>query len=111
MTAPVQSYTVGPDGRRYSQQDYLNAVAGFYATTWVNDGVVRISIDQSNDRLQGQTIATQQLQSEVSGALGQWLPIGVVSTAAMQQDGGIGSHGQSSRKSSTQLYIKVEAMQ
>ena len=53
MTAPVQSYSVGPDGRRYYQQDYVNAVAGFYATTWVNDGSVRVIIDQSNDRLQG----------------------------------------------------------
>src|SRR5690606_22148188 len=76
ISAPVQSYTVGSDGRRYYQQDYVSAVAGFYATTWVNEGTVRISIDQSNNQLQGQTIATQQLQSEVTGRLGQWLPIG-----------------------------------
>jgi len=111
MTAPIQSYTTGPDGRRYYQQGYVDAVSGFYATTWVNDGVVRISIDQSNNKLQGQTITTQQLQSQVSGALGQWLPIGVISDAARQQTQGIASRGQTSRGNSTQLFIKVELLQ
>ncbi len=111
MTAPIQSYTTGPDGRRYYQQGYVDAVSGFYATTRVNDGVVNISIDQSNNRLKGQTIATQQLQSQVSGALGQWLPIGVISDTASLQSQGIGSRGQSSQASSTQLFIKVELLQ
>jgi hypothetical protein len=110
MTAPIQSYTIGPDGRRYYQQDYVEAVSGFYATARVNDGVVQISIDQSNDQLQGQTIAMQQLQSQVSGALGQWLPIGVISNTASLQREGLGSHGQSSHASSTQLFIKVEIL-
>jgi hypothetical protein len=111
MTAPVQSYTTGPDGRRYYQQDYVDAVSGFYATARVNAGVVQISIDQSNNQLQGRTIATQQLQSQVSGALGQWLPIGVISNSTSLQDQGIASRGQSSRASSTQLFIKVELLQ
>jgi hypothetical protein len=111
MTAPVQSVTVGPDGRRYYQQDYVNAVSGFYATTWVNDGVVRISIDQSNDRVQGRQIATQGLRSEVSGALGEWLPIGTINNSATQQTQGLGSRGQSSLTSSTQLFIKVDSLE
>ena len=111
MTAPVQSYSVGPDGRRYYQQDYVNATAGFYATTWVNDGVVRVSIDQSNDKLQGQTIATQQLQSEVSGRLGEWIPMGELNNAASQRSSGIGSVAQTSQARATRLYIKVEALE
>lgn len=111
MTAPVQNYTVGPDGRRYMQQQYVNAVTGFYATTWLNDGTVRISIDQSNNQFEGQTIATQQLQSQVTGALGQWLPIGAISNSASQQDSDIGSRGQSRQASSTQLFIKVETLE
>ncbi|MEZ5571249.1 MAG: hypothetical protein R3E64_04420 [Halioglobus sp.] len=110
MTAAVPGYSVSADGRRYYQQDYVNAVAGFYATTWINDGTVRISIDQSNDRLQGQTIATQQLRTEVSGALGQWLPIGVINDQAKQQDSNLGSAMQSSRSHSTQLYLKVDVI-
>jgi hypothetical protein len=110
MTAPIQSYTTGPDGRRYYQQDYVDAVSGFYATARVNDGVVQISIDQSNNQLKGQTIATQQLQSQVSGALGQWLPIGVINNSTSLQSQSIGSRGQSSRASSTQLFIKVELL-
>jgi len=109
-TAPIQGYTIGPDGRRYYQQDYVDAVSGFYATARVNDGVVQISIDQSNDQMKGQTIATQQLQSQVSGALGQWLPIGVISNSTSAQEQGIGSRGQSSRATSTQLFIKVEVL-
>ncbi len=110
VTAPLQSITTGPDGRRYYEQGYVDAVSGFYATTWVNDGVVRISIDQSNNQLKDQGITTQQLQSQISGALGQWLPIGVVGSAANQQTQGLGSRGQSSRASSTQLFIKVESL-
>ena len=110
-TAPVESYSLGPDGRPYYHQDYIQAVAGFYATTWVNDGVVRVSIEQSNDALKGQAISTQQLQSEVSGALGQWIPIGVVSDAAARQDQGIGSRVQSDRAGTTQLFLKVELLE
>jgi hypothetical protein len=111
MTAPVQSYITGPDGRRYYQQDYVDAVSGFYATTRVNDGMANITIDQSNNQLKGQSIATQQLQSQVSGPLGQWIPIGVISSSASVRDQDIGSRGQSERASSTQLYIKVELLQ
>lgn len=111
ITAPLQSYTIGLDGRRYYQQDYVDAVSGFYATARVNDGVVQISIDQSNNQLKGQTIATQQLQTQVSGPLGQWLPIGVISSSASAQEQGIGSRGQASQASSTQLFIKVELLQ
>jgi hypothetical protein len=111
MTAPVQSFTTGPDGRRYDQQGYVDAVSGFYVTARVNDGVARISIDQSNNQLEGQTITTQQLQSQVSGALGQWIPIGGISNTASEQTQGIASRGQSSRTSSTQLFIKVELLQ
>ena len=110
MTAPVESYSLGPDGRPYYRQDYLQAVAGFYATTWVNEGTVRVSIDQSNDALEGRAISTQQLQSEVSGALGQWIPIGVVSTAATREDRGIGARAQSEQASTTQLFLKVELL-
>lgn len=110
LSAPIQSYSTGPDGRRYYQQDYVDAVTGFYATTRVNDGVVQISIDQSNDQYDGGTIATQQLRSQVSGALGQWLPIGVLNDAGNQQNRGIGSRSQSGQASSTQLYIKVELL-
>ncbi len=111
MSAPVQSYTVGADGRRYYQQEYVSAITGFYATTWLNGTTVRISIDQSNDQLEGRTIATQQLQSEVSGALGEWLPLGVIDQSSQQQDAGIGSRGQSSQNTSTRLFIKVEALE
>lgn len=111
MSAPIQSYTTGPDGHRYYQQDYVDAVSGFYATTWVNDAVVRITIEQRNNQLEGQTISTQQLQSQVSGTLGQWLPIGVIDQTATQKNQDIGSRGQSSRASSTQLFIKVELLE
>jgi len=111
MAAPVASYSRGPDGRRYYQQEYVQAVAGFYATTWVNDNIVRITIDQSNDSLDGRTINTQQLQSEVSGALGQWIPIGMISGVGAQQDSGIGSRAQSNNTSSTQLFLKVELLE
>jgi hypothetical protein len=111
ISAPTQSVTVGPGGQRHYQQDFVSAVAGFYATTWLNGETVRISIDQSNDQFEGRTIATQQLRSEVSGALGQWLPLGVVSQSASRQDSGIGSRGQSGQSSSTQLFIRVEALE
>lgn len=110
VSAPTQTLTVGPNGQRVYQQDFVSAVAGFYATTWLNGDTVRISIDQSNDQFEGRSIATQQLQSEVSGRLGQWLPIGVVSQSASRQDSGIGSRGQSGQSTSTQLFLKVEAL-
>jgi type II/III secretion system protein len=110
MSAPVRTYTLGADGTRYMQQDYVNALQGFYATAWLNDNTVRVSIDQSNDQLEGRTVATQQLRSDVSGRLGEWLPIGTINTSGSQQTSGIGSSGRGSEASSTALYIKVEAL-
>ncbi|CAA0106701.1 Uncharacterised protein [Halioglobus japonicus] len=110
MSAPVRSYALGADGTAYMQQEYVNALQGFYATAWLNNNTVRVSIDQSNDQLKGQTMATQQLRSEVSGALGAWLPIGTINTSGSQQDSGIGSTGRSSQGASTELFIKVEAL-
>ena len=71
---------------------------------------MRISIDQSNDRLHGRTIATQQLRTEVTGRLGEWLPIGGLDDASSRSSSGIGSSGQSSRARSTQLFLKVELL-
>jgi len=111
VAAPVATVSRGPDGRRYYQQDYLQAATGFYATTWVNDDIVRITIDQSDDALNGRTINTQQLRSEVSGAVGQWIPIGMISDVATRRDSGIASRTQSERTGSTQLFLKVELVE
>ncbi|MCB1706459.1 MAG: hypothetical protein KDI17_16450 [Halioglobus sp.] len=110
VSAPVQTYAVGADGRRYYQQDYVSAATGFYATTWLAGDTVRISIDQGDNQLSGRSITTQQLQSEVTGPLGEWLPIGVIEQSDSSQSAGIGSRAQSSQGTSTRLFIKVEAV-
>ncbi|MET0378182.1 MAG: hypothetical protein ABW049_04245, partial [Spongiibacteraceae bacterium] len=45
---------------------------GFYATARVIDNDVIIDIDQRDDRVQGRTIQTQGIQTQVRGRVGEW---------------------------------------
>jgi hypothetical protein len=110
VSAPVNGYVYGSDGRRYYQQDYANAVSGFYATAWVNGSTVKIHIDQRNDKLEGRLIDSQQLQSNISGRLGQWITIGGIDNASTRRESDWTAQGKSAVASTTAILLKVDTL-
>lgn len=107
-SAPVNSYRSTPGGRIVSGQEYIDAQTGFYASAWVNGNQVRVRIDQRREQLQGRIIEGQQLQSEVSGQLGQWIPIGVIDSSRNNKSVGLSGYSGSKASGSEQIYLKVD---
>ena len=98
-----------PHNQTY-QQTYVDAVSGFYATAWVNGEQVSITIDQSDDSISGKAISTQQLQTRVSGVIGEWLYIGMINESRRQKHKNLTGGGSGLTSQSTQLYIKVDLL-
>ena len=110
VSAPVTGYIYGNDGRRYYQQDYVNAVSGFYATAWVNGSSVKIRIDQRNDKLEGRMIDSQHLQSDINGRLGEWITIGGVDNSSTRNESGWTAQAGAASTHSTSILMKVDTL-
>jgi hypothetical protein len=110
ISAPIEGYAYGSDGRRYYQQDYVNAVSGFYATAWVNGSSVKIRIDQRNDKLDGRVLDSQQLQSDINGRLGEWIAIGSIDNTSASQESSWTAQGKSDAASTTSILLKVDTL-
>lgn len=109
-SAPVNSYRSTADGRIVSGQEYVDAMTGFYATAWLDGDHVRVRIDQRREQLNGQVIQGQQLQTEVSGRLGQWLPIGMLQDSSRQRVVGLSGYDGRSSSGDDAIYLKVELL-
>lgn len=107
-SAPINQYTTTVDGRVIRSQTYVSTETGFYATAWVNENRVRVHIEQQRQRLEnGGAIRGQQLQSEVEGVLGAWIPIGMVVDGESAVGGGA-AQGDVQRRGVDTIYLKVE---
>lgn len=107
-SAPISSYRTTADGRIIQQHETVSATSGFYATAWVNDNSVRVTIDQQRQQFKGRLIAGQQLRSEVSGALGSWIAVGSISTSSQQAGRGILRTESGQADTAETVYLKVE---
>lgn len=107
-SAPLNSYRSTPSGRIVAEQEYIEAQTGFYASAWVNDNRVRVRIDQRREQLNGRVIEGQQLQTEVNGVLGQWIPIGVISSSSNNRSVGLSGYSGGGAFNSEQIYLKVD---
>lgn len=108
--APINSYRSTADGRVFRGQEYVDATTGFYATAWVSGNSVRIRIDQQQQRFQGEIIRGQQLQTEVSGALGSWIPVGMLSRQSQSVTRDIGGRTLQRDSNDQTIYIRVELL-
>jgi len=92
----------------YGQRELTPVESGFYAVARVVDDQVIVDIDQHDDRLQGSNIATQSLQTQVRGRIGEWIPLGGLSGARADSERGLTNYGNSSGSSLSDLVIKVD---
>jgi hypothetical protein len=92
----------------YSQRELTPVETGFYANARIVGDEVIVDIDQHDDRVQQRSIATQSLQTQVRGRIGEWISLGGIS----EQRGGSGSSYGNYRSGSSSEFaditIKVE---
>lgn len=82
--------------------------SGFYATARVIDTDVIVDIDQRDDRVQGRNIATQGIQTQVRGRVGEWIPLGNISGNEMTAENRLFGAGNSGQSISGDVSINVE---
>lgn len=107
--------TVSMPSGNYGERELVSAQSGFYATARIVGDEVIVDIDQRDDRVQGRGIATQSLQTQhlqtqLRGALGQWIPLGGLSAAQSDSERALTRYGSGTSNTMTDLAIKVEVI-
>ncbi|MFT3929514.1 MAG: hypothetical protein QM709_04360 [Spongiibacteraceae bacterium] len=97
----------------YGQRELVPVDSGFYATARIVGDEVIVDLDQRDDRVQDRTqggvgIATQNLQTQVRGNLGEWIPVGGVSASQSGNERSITNYGNNASSSMSDIAIKVE---
>ncbi|MDF2413268.1 hypothetical protein [Aeromonas sp. 1HA1] len=85
-------------------------INGLYATATLIGERVQIALSSEQARLDQGTVSTGQSATEVSGAPGQWLTVGELSTSSAQQGSRLGTQlqgGRSSQSDRQTLQIRV----
>lgn len=98
---------------RYGSRELVPVTSGFYATVRVIGDEVVVDIDQHDDRLQGhsprtQNIQTQGIQTQVRGRLGSWIALGALQSSSQGSERNIAAYGSNRSASSTDLAIRVD---
>ena len=100
--------TVSMRSGNYGQRELVPVESGFYATARVVDGEVIVDIDQRDDRVQGRGIATQSLQTQVRGRIGEWIPLGGLNNSRSDNERTLTQYGSSNSSALSDLAIKIE---
>jgi hypothetical protein len=97
------------NGKIIQNQQWQNALTGFYATAWINNNEVSIKIEQEKQRFTSNTsMDNQQLQTRVSGKLGEWIAIGNVSSHNITNEHSFSSVTHNQDNQTSTIYLKVE---
>lgn len=114
QSVPVVTSVViggGDRPRAGMSNSYRELSSGFTVTPRLAGEQVVLSIEQQAQRraADGGGIHTQRLSTQVSGKLGEWLPLGGVSESARSQSSGIGGGRLATRSDETQVWVRVTA--
>ena len=94
----------------YGERALVSAQSGFYATARIVDDEVIVDIDQRDDHLQGRGIATQNLQTQVRGPIGEWLSLGGLSSSQTGSERAVTSYANNAAAAMADLAIKIELL-
>lgn len=103
---------VAAGGRRpwaAASTTYRDVSSGFLVTPRINADRVTLDISQQAQQMRGNssTIQTQNIDTQVTGAIGQWIALGGVSESAQTQGSGIASHRYATQDSDVQVWVRV----
>jgi type II secretory pathway component GspD/PulD (secretin) len=112
LPIPQQSYTMTPGGVYGTQGTYYqNVNSGFYVVPRINGERVSLEISPQRAGL-SQTypgaINTQQLETTVTGQLGEWINLGGVNQSGRYDSSGYFNNARGYAAQHNQLWVKVE---
>lgn len=133
VTTPVTSSYTLANGQRVTSREYYPVNQGVKVIARVVAGRVILDIDQRNDKLAGQkrsqgtgvsgappgdrrrdydapTIQTQSISTQVSGRIGEWIPLGSINQSTDADSRGLGGVSRSSLSEVNTVMIKVEVL-
>jgi hypothetical protein len=122
VTTPVTSSYRLANGQRVTSQEYYPVNQGVNVIARVVNDRVILDIDQQNDKLAGQkriqgtgvsgapTIQTQSISTQVSGRIGEWIPLGSINQSSAADSRGLGGVSGSSLSEVNTVMIKVEVL-
>lgn len=108
---PVATRSRNADGTVTETYTYTAVTSGFEVLPRVNGDTVTLAIRpqaQSPQRDAGGAYNTTELDTTVSGKLGQWIALGGVNTSQQRSGTAIGYHMQQHNAENDQIYVKVE---
>ena len=105
-------YIIAPGGGYETGIDYRPITSGYYARVQLLGERVRIEItSQHQSPVSGsRVIKHQEADTVLSGRLGEWLPLAVISQHRQTQSTGIASRRHSESEQRETLWVKVEAL-
>jgi hypothetical protein len=109
---PVVTAIAGVAGRRSwvaGATEYRNLSSGFVVTPRVNGGQVTLAIEQRSENVRGGAIETQELTTQVAGALGTWIMLGGVNETATSGGSTILGRQYATHSDSRSVWVRVEA--
>lgn len=108
---PVATRTRNPDGTVTDTYTYQAVASGFQVLPRVNGDQVTLTIRpqvQSIKNTNNGTYNSTELETTVSGKLGQWIPLGGVSTSVESSGSGIVYHTEQHNNENNRIFVKVE---
>jgi hypothetical protein len=109
---PVVTAIAGVAGRRpwvAGATGYRGLSSGFVVTPRINGGQVSLAIEQRSENLNGGAIETQQLTTQVAGALGTWILLGGVNESGASSSSTLLGRQYATRSDARSIWVKVDA--
>lgn len=90
--------------------NHRDSLSGFYATARIIGNEARVIIDQSNESMTHYGTDTQQLKTEISGNLGEWILVGTITDTTSGKQKGILNQSYHESNDDNRIFIKVEVI-
>jgi type II secretory pathway component HofQ len=110
-SVPIVTTVIAGGGRRAwagTSTEYQDLTSGFLVTPRVSgDGVV-LDIEQREEKVQNGAIRNQNLTTQISGRVGEWIRLGGIEESASSTQRGVLSRQYSTNSQSQSVWVKVE---
>jgi type II secretory pathway component GspD/PulD (secretin) len=110
-TVPIVTAVAVGGGKRpfvAGRVEHRNLQRGFMVTPRVNGDQVILEISQQDERVGGNGIQSQSLNTQVVGRLGSWIQLGGVSETSSSTSSGILSRSYSTGGTELSVWVKVD---
>ena len=110
-SVPIVTTVIGGAGRRPwagTSTQYRDLASGFVVTPRVSGEEVVLDIEQRDERIRDGTIQNQNLTTQVSTRMGEWVRLGGIEESASSTQRGVLSRQYSTSSDSQSVWVKVE---